>query len=1009
MNLIRRFLADVGPCLRHEGAWLGCNVSGRARHACIWLPRLVVCLVVALLALQVCPGVVQAAEPDSPALVFDVRGHTGPIRRLAVSADGTELVTASDDKTALIWNVSTQTVRRTLRVPLGAGELGRLYGVAISPDQRLVALAGNSVDARGVNRIHLFSLQSGAFVSAFDAHGGNIRRLLWSHDGQYLSAVYLDKPAFRLFRPDGRMMFESMLPADAYGLAMNGSGQMAVASFDGRVRIYGIQPDGVRQAGEIITTLPDPVSVSYSPDGRALAVGYYSRGKAGVLLVDVFSTDTLVLLRQFSFTDVRYGNLMTVAWQADGQAIYAGGTGYSEPGRFVVKRIMWPSGSIDAAVLAADSIQDFAALRDRRMVLAGFDASWAVIDSIKLVQQATSPVERIHAASTFRISRDGNVVEWRTTEGVTRAFHLPYRRLAPADAVPMMQAVNSRSGFQVTDWENHRSPRIDGRPVTLLPLEVSRAVAIHPDSGSVVMGTSRALRRIERGGQEIWSVQMNTEVRALNLTQDGRAIVGVLADGSVRWWRTKDGVNILSLLVLRDGRWICWTESGYFDAGPGAEDVIGWLVHRPGTVQVDYFGASRFRARYLRPDIIDRALAQLDESSAVQLANDARLQSAVDEAQAETLALLQALAPPKALVELLPPVITLTNAARIETTDDKVSIDFRMFDRNRQEADTIVARVDGRPVAVSIQKTAGASSGEAEGRMIVQLPKAEGTIQIFAQGPNGISMPAEVVFRSTAGRLRESGRRPSLYLLSIGVSRYANTKFNLGLAAKDARDFAAAMTGQQAKLYQRVETRILLDTQATRAAVLDGLKWLRSAALPGDVAILFVAGHGVSDAADTYYFLPHDMNVDKISMTGVSEHHFRSTLSAIPGRTLFFVDTCYAGKSVGRFSRREVNRLANGLASAELGVIVFSGSAPRQESLEDPVWGNGAFTKAVVEGLSGRADFRREGVVTHKGLDYYVADAVRNLTAGKQTPVTAVPSGVADFPIASIEVAEKIR
>jgi uncharacterized caspase-like protein len=84
---------------------------------------------------------------------------------------------------------------------------------------------------------------------------------------------------------------------------------------------------------------------------------------------------------------------------------------------------------------------------------------------------------------------------------------------------------------------------------------------------------------------------------------------------------------------------------------------------------------------------------------------------------------------------------------------------------------------------------------------------------------------------------------------------------------------------------------------------------------------------------------------------------------------------------------------------------VFSGSAPRQESLEDPAWGNGAFTKALVEGLAGRADFRREGVVTHKGLDYYVAHEVRTLTGGRQTPVTAVPNGISDFPLAALSAA----
>jgi len=83
-------------------------------------------------------------------------------------------------------------------------------------------------------------------------------------------------------------------------------------------------------------------------------------------------------------------------------------------------------------------------------------------------------------------------------------------------------------------------------------------------------------------------------------------------------------------------------------------------------------------------------------------------------------------------------------------------------------------------------------------------------------------------------------------------------------------------------------------------------------------------------------------------------------------------------------------------------VIVFSASHGRQESRESMEWGNGAFTRALVAGLRGRADYRREGLVTHKGLDYFVADEVKKLTKGLQTPVTTVPIGLADFGLARV-------
>ena len=234
------------------------------------------------------------------------------------------------------------------------------------------------------------------------------------------------------------------------------------------------------------------------------------------------------------------------------------------------------------------------------------------------------------------------------------------------------------------------------------------------------------------------------------------------------------------------------------------------------------------------------------------------------------------------------------------------------------------------------------------------------------------------------------------------MSRYQDGAISLGLPAKDATDFVAVLKQQDGRLYKRVEVRMLVDAQATRQAVLDGLKWLRAAPSAGDVGMLFLAGHGVTDAADGYHFLPHDVRRSGIPASSVSEKELRDTLVAIKGKSLFFIDTCFAGQAIGVMRERDVTRLAHTLSSADAGVIVFSGSGRRQLSLENPSWGNGAFTKALVQGLVGQADFRREGMVTYKGLDYYVAKEVTTLTDGKQTPVTAVPIGMTDFALAAL-------
>jgi hypothetical protein len=526
-----------------------------------------------------------------------------------------------------------------------------------------------------------------------------------------------------------------------------------------------------------------------------------------------------------------------------------------------------------------------------------------------------------------------------------------------------------------------------------------------PDARSVILATSRALRRIDAEGRALWTIQLATEARAVAVSADGQLLVAALADGTLRWRRSADGAPLLSLLLLRDGRWVAWTDEGYFDAGPGAEDLVGWLVPRPGGERADFFGASRFRERYLRPDVIDRVLATRDPKLALAQANDERLRLARESAPPEVIKTLEATLAPLPATQSLPPVVTIAELPRVETARAELAIDFKLFAPNGQPVQKVSVRIDGRPVEAKIEQRPAGPGAESEGRMVVPLPKASGNLQIFAEGAGGTSMPAELKFESSSPLLKQgdlADRRPTLYLLSVGVSRYRNSALSLGLAAKDARDFAAAFQRQDGRYYKRVEARVLTDADATRAAVHDGLRWLQRATSPDDIGMLFLAGHGVNDAADVYHFLPADVDVERLGASAVSETELRQTLATMKGRTIFFVDTCYSGKSVGKLTSRELTRMANGLASAELGVIVFSGSAPRQESLEDPAWGNGAFTKALIEGLAGEADFRREGVVTHKGLDYFVAHEVRTLTEGRQTPVTAVPNGVPDFPLAAV-------
>ena len=66
-------------------------------------------------------------------------------------------------------------------------------------------------------------------------------------------------------------------------------------------------------------------------------------------------------------------------------------------------------------------------------------------------------------------------------------------------------------------------------------------------------------------------------------------------------------------------------------------------------------------------------------------------------------------------------------------------------------------------------------------------------------------------------------------------------------------------------------------------------------------------------------------------------------------------------------------------------------------SVEREEWRNGAFTKAIIEGLvEGRADLLRKGTITLSQLDAYVVNRVKELTNGTQHPIMTRPPTVPD-------------
>jgi uncharacterized caspase-like protein len=79
------------------------------------------------------------------------------------------------------------------------------------------------------------------------------------------------------------------------------------------------------------------------------------------------------------------------------------------------------------------------------------------------------------------------------------------------------------------------------------------------------------------------------------------------------------------------------------------------------------------------------------------------------------------------------------------------------------------------------------------------------------------------------------------------------------------------------------------------------------------------------------------------------------------------------------------------------GLVVMCGAWKEQEAAEEN--GHGYFTRAMVEGMEGKADINKDGRVELYELQAYVNLRVRELSGGEQEPTISIPSIIRSFPL----------
>ena len=819
-------------------------------------------------------------QSTKPVLILNTEMHTAKISRFDTDAAGKHILTCSKDKTAKLWDANTGRLIRTFRPPIGAGNEGMLYACAISPDGKWVMTGGWSKSKN--NDVYIFEANTGLLYHRISGLTNVILDIEFSPNGNYFVVSLGNDSGIRIYRTSTFSLYKS--DEDYGGNSNNVSfaqdGRLATVSYDGFIRLYDSYFNLIKKVKTPGST--KPYSLAFTPYGDKLAVGYDDSPQLQVL-----DGKELNLLYNPSITDADADGdrLEMVAFSSDGSKLLAGGT-YSKyiDGSWWCPVRIWDNagrGTYQDYKGGDDTVMDIKLLPNGQFAYVGAQPDWGILNRSMGYQELYKRAEANNYSSKnishFRISSDGFEVGITPSQKSALSFSLNEKQIKKVASLHPSPK-DEFSTIKVSNWNNSTQPKLNGKTLTFLEkYEFNFAVDVAERSRQLAFGTAWHLYCLDETGKQVWRTTTQSVTWAVNVSGDGRIVAGAFGDGTIRWYRMTDGKLLLTLFMHPDNqRWILWTPSGYYDAAPGAEDLLGWHVNQGADKEALFYPVSRFRYDYYRPDVIDRILETLDEEEALRIANSfANRRSSIRR---------------DITSELPPSVKILSPVSGSPTFTNIVDLEYSIISPNNEPITDIKVLIDGRPSP----ENRGIRPSGTRGKISVSIPNRSCRVSLLAKNRFGSSEAATIDLQ-WKGQLELDLYKPNLYILAIGVSEYDDPAYQLNFAAKDASDFVATMQKQEGKLYKKVIPKLLTDGEANRVNILKGLEWLKKETTQHDVAMLFFAGHGIEDNSGTFYFLPREANSESLIYNGIMKEHIKETVKTIIGKVLVFMDACHSG------------------------------------------------------------------------------------------------------------------
>jgi len=477
-------------------------------------------------------------------------GHEASVNSIAYSPDGLLLISGSDDGTVRLWD--TRTGQEVIS-PLCSSE-GNVTSVAFSPRGKLVAAATIT------GSVHLWDFKTNRPpMTPLPGHGEGAACVAFSPDGTLIASSGSDSVIRFWIAETGELLaalkgHTERVPAVAFSPEGN---ILASASYDGSVRLWDVHTR--EQMGIAFSHIDSwAISLAFSPDGSALAVGF-----AAAREIQVWNTDH----KSGIISVIKTGEWpYSVAFSPDSQCLVTrdanGMTLWSWRSGQKLSTLL--SGCVNAVSYAPDGLHIASASEDRNIYI------WK-----PNISQDTIQTLRVHSGGVNAVAL--------SLDGCTIA--------------------SASEGGTIGIWDAQ-----SGEPV-LSPFighhDVVNSVIISADGRLIVSASADCTIRmwdIETGASVGQPLEGHSEsVNALAFSPDGEWLTSASSDMSVMFWRMSPGAlstessqrlqafnELYSLAYAPDGRLIA--------AGDSQGDYWVWPI-TPSNGHVRRLVASKFVIR----------------------------------------------------------------------------------------------------------------------------------------------------------------------------------------------------------------------------------------------------------------------------------------------------------------------------------------------------------------------------------------------------------------------------